>query len=94
MDRLIVEDRRPAGLEFADDRLDGAAASKSVNVEFRDDRVCAFFGYLDAGKHEVVYYLRAETAGTSQVLPGSAYPMYNDRLRGSTASAKLEVVRP
>jgi uncharacterized protein YfaS (alpha-2-macroglobulin family) len=94
MDRLIVEDRRPAGLEFADDRLDGAAAGKSVNVEFRDDRVCAFFGNLEAGKHEVVYYLRAETAGVSQVLPGSAYPMYNDRLRGSTASAKLEVVRP
>jgi uncharacterized protein YfaS (alpha-2-macroglobulin family) len=89
---LLIEDRRPAGCEFVDERLHGAAARSLANIEFRDDRVCAFAGSLPAGTHEFVYYLRARTPGISNVLPGVAYPMYNDGRRGETGAAKLEVV--
>jgi len=89
---VIVEDRRPTGMEFAHDRLLGPAASRAANVEFRDDRVCAFFTDLPAGKHELVYVLRAETPWTGHVLPGAAYPMYKETVRGETAAARLTVV--
>jgi alpha-2-macroglobulin len=89
---LLVEDRRPAGCEFADDHLHGKDAAGLANVEFRDDRVCAFAAFLPAGQHEFVYYLRAETAGVSQVLPGRAYPMYEDKVRGETGAARLEIL--
>jgi hypothetical protein len=88
---LIIEDRRPAGCEFADEQLDGEAAHRMAHFEFRDDRVCAFAGSLPAGKYELIYYLRAETHGTSNVLPGEAYPMYNERLRGTTGGLRLEI---
>jgi uncharacterized protein YfaS (alpha-2-macroglobulin family) len=88
---VLIEDRRPAGCEFADDRLHGKGAADLANVEFRDDRVCAFAPSLPAGRHEYVYYLRAETPGVSQVLPGCAYPMYEDRVRGETGAARLEI---
>ncbi len=91
MNYLIIEDRRPAGCEFAADRLDGSAAGGAAHVEFRDDRVCAFFTHLDAGRHELVYYLRAETPGVSHVLPGCAYPMYDEKTRGETGSAILTI---
>ena len=88
---VIVEDRRPAGLEFTGDRLFGAAVASAAHVEFRDDRVCSFFTDLPAGRHELTYYLRAETAGTSHVVPGRAYPMYDDDVVGETGASKLEV---
>jgi uncharacterized protein YfaS (alpha-2-macroglobulin family) len=88
---LIVEDRRPAGCEFADDRLAGPDAQSVVNVEFRDDRVCAFFTNLSAGRHEIVYYLRAETPGFSTILPGCAHPMYAPDRRGETGTTRLEI---
>jgi len=88
---VIVEDRRPAVCEFADDTLHGPAAGQAAHVEFRDDRLAVFFASLPAGRHEPVYYLRAETAGKSCMLPGIAYPMYNERLRGETAAMHLEI---
>jgi uncharacterized protein YfaS (alpha-2-macroglobulin family) len=91
MNYVLVEDRRPALCEYADDRIAGPAAKQAVHQEFRDDRMCAFFSSLPAGTHEIVYYLRAETPGQCGVLPGCAYPMYADKTRGETASNKLEV---
>ena len=89
---MIVEDRRPTGMEFAHDRLSGPAASRAAHVEFRDERLCAFFTAMPAGKHELVYTLRAETPWTGHVLPGAAYPMYSETIRGETAAARLTVV--
>jgi hypothetical protein len=88
---VLIEDRRPAGCEFAENHLYGKAAAGLANVEFRDDRVCAFAAALPAGRHEFVYYLRAETPGVSQVLPGCAYPMYEDKVRGETGAARVEI---
>ena len=87
---LIVEDRRPAGCEFADERITGKDATSWL-TEFRDDRLCAFYTSLPAGHHEIVYYLRAETPGISSILPGCAYPMYAEKVRGETGSARVEI---
>jgi uncharacterized protein YfaS (alpha-2-macroglobulin family) len=91
---LLLEDRRPAGCEFADEQVGGAACGLTSHFEFRDDRVCVYFGALPAGRHEVVYYLRAETPGVSHVLPGCAYPMYAESVRGETGADRLEVAPP
>jgi uncharacterized protein YfaS (alpha-2-macroglobulin family) len=91
---LLIEDRRPAGAEFADDRLFGEAAASASHVEFRDDRICVFMGGLSAGVHELVYYLRAETPGRYHLLPGCAYPMYAEQIRGETGSLQLEIRSP
>lgn len=88
---LLIEERRPSLCEFAGAHLGGASAQHAVREEFRDDRLCVFFSALAAGTHEIVYYLRAETAGQGTMLPGSAYPMYDERRRGDTAASKVEV---
>jgi len=88
---LLIEDRRPAGCEFADERIAPAVNGQLAHVEFRDDRVCIFANALGAGRHEIVYYLRAETPGVSHLLPGIAYPMYSDRRRGETGTMWLEI---
>ncbi len=88
---LIVEEPRPAGLEFADEFLAGDAARRVVHQEFRDDRLAVFFTSLPAGIHELVYYLRAETPGTSHILPGECYPMYREKIRGSTGANEIEI---
>ncbi len=88
---LIVEDRRPAGCEFVGERITGKDAGSSAHVEFRDDRLCAFYTSLPAGHYEIVYYLRAETPGISNLLPGCAYPMYAEKVRGETGSSRVEI---
>jgi uncharacterized protein YfaS (alpha-2-macroglobulin family) len=88
---VLVEDRRPAGLEFADERLQGPAAAGAAHAEFRDDRVAVFFTDLDAGTHELFYDLRAETRGTSHMLPCVVYPMYREHVRGETAATVVRV---
>ncbi len=93
-DYLLIEERRPSLCEFAGDHLSGPAAPSAVHQEFRDDRLCVFFRALSAGTHELVYYLRAETPGTCTVLPGCAYPMYDENHRGETGGGKLEVQAP
>ena len=89
---MMVEDRRPSGCEYTIERLQNYPEGFiPANVEFRDDRVCIFFTSLPAGRHEVIYTLRAETAGVIKVLPGCAYPMYADKLRGETGAAELKI---
>ena len=88
---VIVEDRRPMNCEFADDQIAGVIKGVRASHEFRDDRVCIFCTKLEAGKHEFVYYLRAETPGVSHLLPGCAYPMYAEDRRGETGADRVEV---
>lgn len=91
---VLIEDRRPAGCEFADDRIVPTLAGNLAHHEFRDDRICLFATSLSPGKHEIVYFLRAETPGTFLVLPGVTYPMYQDHLRGETGTNQLEIRKP
>ena len=88
---MIIEDRRPAGFEFAGEKVFGKISSAAAHVEFRDDRVCVFHTSLAKGSHELIYYLRAETPGTYNILPGCGYPMYDEKHRGETGSSRLQV---
>jgi uncharacterized protein YfaS (alpha-2-macroglobulin family) len=85
------DDKSTAGCEFADERLEGRVAKEAAHVDWRDDRLCVFFTGLPAGRHEVVYYLRAETPGVSHLLPGCVYPMYREADRGETGAARVQV---
>lgn len=89
---VIVEDRRPMNCEFADEQVVRKSSGASASAEFRDDRVSLFFTHLPAGKHEFVYYLRAETPGISHLLPGCCYPMYTEQIRGEMGSDRVEVI--
>jgi len=89
---LLLESPRPAGFEFADDRLSGGAAGAVSNREFRDTHLAVFFDSLPAGDHELKYHLRAETAGLSRVLPAACEPMYDRAKRGESGSEELEVL--
>ena len=91
-DYLIVEDRRPSSCEYADDQATLKIRGTWASTEFRDDRVCLFFTNLSAGKHEIIYYLRAETPGLAHVLPGFVHPMYAEPLHGETGSDRIEIV--
>jgi hypothetical protein len=88
---VLVEDRRPTSCEFADDQTIRKVRGVWAATEFRDDRVCLSFTHLDKGKHEIVYYLRAETPGTTHILPGCIFPMYAEHLRGETGSDQLTI---
>jgi len=91
---VMLQDRRPAGCEFADDTVLGTAAGRVAQSEFRDDRLCVYFAGLPAGRHELVYHLRAETPGSSRLLPAFAYPMYDEKLRGETGSDVIRIAAP
>lgn len=88
---LIIEDFRPSIFEYAGEDLTGPAASRISNAEFRDDRAALFFTALPAGQHTLTYYLRAQTKGQSHALPAAAYPMYNEKQKGESATAQLTV---
>ncbi len=90
---MIVEDRRPMNCEFADEQVVRKFQGTWASNEFRDDRLCLFFTHLAAGKHEFIYYLRAETPGVAHILPGCAYPMYSEAIRGEMGSDRLEVMK-
>lgn len=59
---------------------------------FHDDRLYLSFTRLEGGRHEVVYYLRAETPGVGHILPGGAIPMDAEHLAGEKGSDTLEIV--
>jgi uncharacterized protein YfaS (alpha-2-macroglobulin family) len=88
---LALEEPRPAGCEYAGEQIHGDALGQITHTEFRDDRLAVFFSSLPAGKHTLTYYLRAETPGRSQILPGRLYPMYNEEKHGETGTVVLEI---
>ena len=90
---VMIDEPRPAGCEYAADRLDALDGIKPTHVEFRDDRMVAFFTTLSPGRHTFTYYLRAETEGRSHQLPGAIFPMYEETQRGETGGTSIQVER-
>ena len=90
-DYLLLESPRPAGFEFADDRLSGGGVAAVSNREFRDTHLAVFFDALPAGEHELIFHLRAETVGRSRVLPAVCEPMYDRVKRAESGSYELGV---
>jgi hypothetical protein len=107
MSYVLVEDPIPAGFEALAERVNPYGWGGCPFCEYadhffwrewgynrkdvRDDRVDFFLTELWPGKHTFTYLMRATTRGEFSVLPGQAYPMYNDDIWGRSASQQVVV---
>ncbi len=94
---LLAEDPIPAGTEFLDHtelyKLNNKPdwwADWFTRKEFHDDRA-AFFNTEFGGRREYVYLLKVVNAGTFQISPAQAGPMYQPQVQTTTDPAVLEV---
>ncbi|HEY3283351.1 MAG TPA: MG2 domain-containing protein [Armatimonadota bacterium] len=59
--------------------------------EVRDDRMVFFARSLEKGTHTIDYTLRAETPGTSKVLPSTLSVMYDPGITAASPGTQMEV---
>ncbi|TVQ90401.1 MAG: hypothetical protein EA397_12500 [Deltaproteobacteria bacterium] len=100
---LALVDRVPAGFEIENPRLGRSGGSDQVDrqkvwskdhLSVRDDRV-EVFGALDAGQEvEVVYTVRAVTAGTFTLPPTEVEAMYDPSLWARAPGGRVRVFGP
>jgi alpha-2-macroglobulin len=89
---LIIEDRKPAGLESIDTQSGYVYTGvTSVYREFRDQKTDFFIRWLPQGKHSMRYQLRAEAPGIFTALPAQITGMYAPELVGNSADFDLRV---
>ncbi|MFO1463331.1 MAG: MG2 domain-containing protein [bacterium] len=88
---LILEDPFPSGFETVDGVRFDPNAAYYADSERRDEKIAFFINYLEKGSYIFNYALRPELAGTFGAMPSQAYEMYRPEVRGSGASAVLEV---
>lgn len=79
---VILEDPIPAGCEVIEEDRGYYWGYWYSQRDVRDEKVAYFVTYLSEGRHEITYTLRAETPGVFNVMPATAYNMYDDRIRG------------
>ncbi len=79
---LVFEDPKPAGCEPVELRSGFSYGNLCSNMELRDEKVVFFVGYLEQGKHAILYQMRAETPGRFHALPAQGYAMYAPRVKG------------
>jgi hypothetical protein len=60
-------------------------------VEIHDNRVALFATHLPAGTYEYTYLARATTAGSFEVLPATAYQMYEPEVFGRSAGNTFDI---
>ena len=89
---LIIEDRKPAGLEPVDAQSgylfgDGLGAYR----ELREQHVALLLSTLPQGKHSLSYRLRTEVPGRFSGLPASITGMYAPELAGNSADQEIRI---
>jgi uncharacterized protein YfaS (alpha-2-macroglobulin family) len=89
---LIIEDRKPAGLEPVDAQSgylfgDGLGAYR----ELREQHVALLLSTLPQGKHSLSYRLRTEVPGRFSGLPASITGMYAPELVGNSADQEIRI---
>ena len=90
---LVFEDPKPAGCETTEVKSGYAwEGGLGGHREFRDEKVAFFATYLNQGKHELRYRLRAETPGVFHALPAHAECMYAPRVTGNSDSRIIRIV--
>ncbi len=89
---IVLEDRKPSGFEPLELRS-GSRYGNGVcsNMELRDEKVVFFVTWLQKGRHEISYRMRAEVPGTINAMPGRAEAMYAPRLGGISDSWRVVV---
>jgi uncharacterized protein YfaS (alpha-2-macroglobulin family) len=90
---LMLEDRKPAGLEAVDTQSGYFyAGGLSAYRELRDQKTAFFLRTLPRGQHSIRYQLRAEAPGTFTALPAQISGMYAPELSGNSKDFDLKVV--
>jgi uncharacterized protein YfaS (alpha-2-macroglobulin family)/tetratricopeptide (TPR) repeat protein len=90
---LIFEDPKPAGCEAVEVRSGWKwAGGVGLYVEYRDEKVSMFAGYLQQGTVKLTYRLRCEIPGRFNALPAQAYAMYSPKLRANSANDVITIV--
>lgn len=89
---VMIEDPKPAGFE-ATELKSGYSWGNGLggHQEFRDEKVAFFVTYLNKGKYDVKYRLRAEIPGLFHALPTHGECMYAPRVKGNSASNVLRI---
>ncbi|CAM2870256.1 alpha-2-macroglobulin [Legionella worsleiensis] len=86
---IVIEDLLPGGFEVVRDSV----KTDTMNfVDAREDRV-NYFGSLDTTTKEIVYKIKAISAGTYTVPPAFAESMYNPRIKAQGTAAKITVTQ-
>ncbi len=103
LENLALVDRFPAGWEIENPRLgrgslpdwvDPSDLWKMQHMNIRDDRVEFFGGINTSSEVQVVYAVRAVSAGTFLAPPVSAEAMYDPRVWARLAGASVQVRGP
>ncbi|MBN2518400.1 MAG: hypothetical protein JXB14_06130 [Candidatus Altiarchaeota archaeon] len=97
LEYIILEDPIPAGCEVVENRegsyyWDYGWSWWYSRREIRDEKVVYFMTYVHPGKNEITYTLRAEIPGSYHVMPGLAYNMYDEKIRGHSDEKRLDIV--
>ncbi|MFN8489692.1 MAG: MG2 domain-containing protein [Caldilineaceae bacterium] len=99
---VLIEDPLPAGFEGVIERVNPIVYGDYDwpyfwqewgynRKDVRDDKVDFFMTTAWPGHHALTYLMRATTPGEFSVLPGEAYPMYNEAIWGRSASQRVTV---
>lgn len=92
---VLIEDPLPAGFEVTMSEAEKNWGSLwYCQQEVRDEKVSFFTRRLEKGKQmKLTYDIRSEMYGDVNVLPSSAYAMYEPEVRGRSAGDKLSVTK-
>lgn len=90
---LMFEDPKPAGCEPINLKSGNTYQGGLVsNMELRDTHTSFFITYLNQGKHNINYRLRAEIPGAFYVRPSESGAMYSPHVRAISNSYKLNII--
>ncbi|MCC6650322.1 MAG: hypothetical protein IT348_04145, partial [Candidatus Eisenbacteria bacterium] len=92
LDRLLIEDPRPAGFEIDQVLPPGVDRPWSLSAEARDDRAVFFVEEIESGDTVIEYLLRPEVPGAWTALPASAGSMYDPDLLVRSGESRLRIV--
>lgn len=92
MDRLLLEDPRPAGFEIDQVLPAGVERPWTLSAESRDDRAVFFIEDLDSGDTVIEYLLRPEVPGAWTALPATVTGMYDPAKTARSGEARLRIV--
>ncbi|HRF58287.1 MAG TPA: alpha-2-macroglobulin family protein [Fimbriimonadaceae bacterium] len=91
LEYVLVEVPTPSNLRVVENDSPDEWSWWYSDMQVLDDKIAFFMRYVPQGASTVEYHVRAEAPGTASALPATAYAMYNDTRRGSSAALQIEV---
>jgi uncharacterized protein YfaS (alpha-2-macroglobulin family) len=91
LEYVLVEVPTPSNLRVVENDSPEEWSWWYSDMQVLDDKIAFFMRYVPQGTSTIEYHVRAEAPGIASALPATAYAMYNDTRRGSSAALQLEV---